>query len=231
MQIKHPEEHPVDSEEKAIKAQVPSPKSKAELALIIEQKLKSFYSKNNEDEEEEEDANPRRKYLVDIRTQKKYIYNNEERGIFRFTSDGGLAFTIFYSEFFGKIPSSQLGLQTMDSNNRIQYSNVEQIRSLDEEEADQHQGNHGPGLHDALGEQLIKDLQGVQGGDLQGDQREGHRLQGDLDGYQQKGQEDPDAQQHHHNYQDHVPSHQGDSDIQDQDTSNQEESDNSTSFW
>ena len=171
---------------------------------MIEEKLKSFYSKNNEDEEEEEDANPRRKYLVDIRTQKKYIYNNEERGIFRFTSDGGLAFTIFYSEFFGKIPSSQLGLQTMDSNNRIQYSNVEQIRSLDEEEADQHQGNHGPGLHDALRDQL-------QGDNLQGDQGGDHGPKDELDGYQQDGQEDPGGQHHEQENSD------GDSDIQDQD--------------
>ena len=118
-------------------------RKKKELAFMIEEKLKSFYSKNNEDEEEEEDANPRRKYIVDLRTKKKYIYNNEERGIFRFTSNGDLAFTVFYNKFCGEIPSSQLGLQTMDSNNRVQYSNVEQIRSLDEEEQGDQEEVHG----------------------------------------------------------------------------------------
>ncbi len=118
-------------------------RKKKELAFIIEEKLKSLYSKNNEDEEEEEDANPRRKYIVDLRTKKKYIYNNEERGIFRFTSNGDLAFTVFYNKFCDEIPSSQLGLQTMDSNNRVQYSNVEQIRSLDEEEQGDQEEVHG----------------------------------------------------------------------------------------
>ena len=116
-------------------------RKKKELALIIEQKLKSYYSKQN-DEEEERNVNPHKKYIFDLTTGKKYIYDNEERAIFRFTSGGGLGQTVFYNEFSGDIPSSQLGEITMDSNNRIQYSNVQQIKSFEEEHEDQ-EDDHG----------------------------------------------------------------------------------------
>ena len=112
---------------------------KKELAFIIAEKLKSFYSKNPEDE----DVNhPRKKFVFDIRTRKKFIYDNEERGIFSFTPDGGLAHTVFYNEFCGDIPSSQLGETTMDSYNTLQFSNVEKIRSLDEEHEGEQQDPH-----------------------------------------------------------------------------------------
>ena len=164
-------------------------RKKKELAFMIEEKLKSFYSKNNEDEEEEEDANPRRKYIVDLRTKKKYIYNNEERGIFRFTSNGDLAFTVFYNKFCGEIPSSQLGLQTMDSNNRVQYSNVEQIRSLNEEE--QCGQEEVRGFQDELD---ADHQQSLQGADHNGFQGADHDSDQDADHHSDQGTDHEDDQ-------------------------------------
>ena len=100
---------------------------KKELALIIKEKLKSFYSKSPESEECDE--NPRKKYIIDLRTRKKYIYNNLERGVFRFTPGGGLGHTVFFNEFSDDIPLSELGIETLDHFNQPQYSNLQQIRS------------------------------------------------------------------------------------------------------
>ena len=165
-------------------------RKKRELALIIEEKLKSYYSKQNE-EEEEHDVNPHKKFIVDLRTRKKYIYDNEERAIFRFTSNGALGHTVFYNKFFGDIPSSQLGEITMDSNNRIQYSNVQQIRSFEEE----HEGE-------------------LQSTDNE-DQEEDHGIQNELDTDQQHDHQDPGDPGHQEDedgcYRDH-DHHQEDSD-------------------
>ena len=110
-------------------------RKKKELAFMIQEKLKSYYSRINEDDsEEEEDINPRQKYVIDLRTQKKYIYDNLEPGIFTFTSNGDLSHTIFYNQFYDEIPSSELGLQTMDAQNRLQFSNVKQVRSYEEKD-------------------------------------------------------------------------------------------------
>ena len=209
VQIKHPEEHPVDSEEKATKAQVPSPKSKAELALIIEQKLNSFYSKPPETELDE---NPRRKYVIDLTTNKKYVYDNLKRGEFAFTDDGGLSLTVFYSELSGNIPQAELGTPTadFDYHNRLHYSNVEYLRS----ETDQQQG----GLHDCPDDLGVDHgLQGVQGPSLPDDTGDQH--QGDQQGDQG---EHPGAQHHDQGQ------YQEDSDNSnntDQDTSSQQSED------
>ena len=130
-----------EDDEPKKESQVPIPKSKAELALIIEQKLRSAYSKPPETELDE---NPRRKYVIDLTTNKKYVYDNLQRGEFAFREEGGLSFTIFFSEYYGSIPQAELGLPTadFDYNNKIYYSNVEYLESLPQE-ADQDADHDG----------------------------------------------------------------------------------------
>ena len=166
-------------------------RKKKELALIIEEKLKSHYLKQNAEDKEDYDENPHKKYIFDIRTRKKYIYDHQERGIFRFTSQGGLAFTIFYNQLDHDIPSAEMGDTTIDANNRIQFSNVEQIESLDEEDENDQQG---PGNEDQGGEYQPH---GGQGADYGHHEHQGHK------GPDEPGSDDP------------YPGHQQADDIQD----------------
>ena len=174
--------------------QIPSPKSKEELALFVEQKLRSADSKPPE---VEVDDNPRKKYIIDLTTNKKYVYENLQRGEFAFTEDG-LSFTIFYSEYDGNIPPAELGFPTADLeySNKIFYSNVEYLRSIPQET------DHG-----------LPDDQGI----LQGDQETDHGLpddQGDLQKDQGGNLGPQDKLDEHHQQDDQEPDH--DFDIQKQ---------------
>ena len=122
-------------EETKEESQNPNPMSKAELALFVEQALRSAESKPPE---VELDDNPRRKYLLDQTTNKIYIYDNLQRGEYLFTEDGGVSFTIFYSEFYGNIPQAELGLPSVNSeysrySNKVYYGNIEYLRSFPQE--------------------------------------------------------------------------------------------------
>ena len=149
--------------------QIPSPKSKEELALFVEQKLRSADSKPPE---VEVDDNPRKKYIIDLTTNKKYVYENLQRGEFGFTEDG-LSFTIFYSEYDGNIPPAELGFPTADLeySNKIFYSNVEYLRSIPQETD-----------HDLPDDQ----------GDLQNDQGGHLGPQDKLDEHHQQDDQEPD---------------------------------------
>ena len=212
--------------------------NKKQIALMVEEKLQSYYSKINEDSSEEEDINPRQKYIFDLRTKKKYIYDNQEPAIFTFTSNGDLSQTVFYNQFYDKIPSSELGMETMDSQNRIQFSNVKQVRSYDEDEGDQEADDCLPNDH------LQGDLQGDQGGHLgsqdkldEHHQEAHHHDHQDSDAQSQDSHQEGDHHDHHDDMitdismsQDSDEDHQTDismcQDIDDEDTKDNDEYNN-----
>ena len=191
-------EDPVLEEPKQIQkepnkeTQIPSPKTKEELALIIEQKLRSY---NSKPPEVEVDDNPRKKYIIDLTTNKKYVYNNLQRGEFAFTEDGELSFTIFYSEYDGNIPSAELGLPTanLEYSNQIYYSNVEYLRSIPQETDHDLPVDQGDPEDDQETDHELPDDQG----DPEDDQETDNDLpddQGDPEGDQETDDELPDDQ-------------------------------------
>lgn len=159
--------------------------------MIIEEKLKSFYSKSPESEEYDE--NPRKKYIIDLRTRKKYIYNNLERGVFRFTQGGGLGHTVFFNEFSDDIPLSELGTETFDHFNQPQYSNLQQIRS-EADEVNQLEDGQEEAIDDQ--DQDHYELYGQQGGDHGQNHNQDPNYDQEIDDQldqQENGQEDTDS--------------------------------------
>lgn len=211
-------------EEPKKESQIPSPKSKAELALIIEQKLRSAYSKPPE---VELDENPRRKYVIDLTTNKKYVYDNLQRGQFAFMEDGGLSFTIFFSEYDDSIPQAELGLPTadFDYNNRLYYSNVEYLESLP------HEGDQDADHEDEPGNEDPGQQEADDGHDTSQDTSQDH-IHKDFDiqdQHHEPGHQHPDVQPHEQHQRVQHPVQQAADDSHDQDQ--HQSSDNSNSSY
>jgi len=158
--------------------------------------------------------NPRKKYIIDLTTNKKYVYENLQRGEFGFTEDG-LSFTIFYSEYDGNIPSAELGFPTADLeySNKIFYSNVEYLRSIPQETDHDLPDDQGDLQSDQETDHGLPDDQGI----LQGDQETDHGLpddQGDLQKDQGGNLGPQDKLDEHQQQDDQEPDH--DFDIQKQ---------------